>query len=388
VLLRCANGRTYAADGSLRAATVHLLGDRSGNIPSTFLDYYRTPMMGYDTLRGLWGAGGETMVLTILSQAQLAAPEALGGRNGTVAVFNYRTGEILCAATAPTFDPEFVPDLTNPAYEGVYVNRFTGASYVPGSIFKLVTTAAAIETVPGILNQTFLCEGEMQFGIDKVVCAGVHGEIDLKTALAKSCNCAYAQIALAVGAENLTAYTEKLGLTSSFSVDGITTKAGQIDLTASADVNVAWAGIGQHLDLVNPYGFLRFMGILAGGGAMAEPYFVATAGDYTAAPKQSESILAEETTLFLREFMRNNVETVYGAWQFPDVGVCAKSGTAEAGEGIAPTATFAGFCTDENYPLAFFVAVEQGGSGSETCAPIAGRVLSVCVEEMKKLSKN
>ena len=83
--------------------------------------------------------------------------------------------------------------------------------------------------------------------------------------------------------------------------------------------------------------------------------------------------------------MRYNTTNIYGDWHFPGLAVCAKSGTAEVGEGVEPTATFAGFCRDAEVPLAFLVVVEQGGSGSETCAPIAGRVLSVCAEEMKKL---
>ena len=81
----------------------------------------------------------------------------------------------------------------------------------------------------------------------------------------------------------------------------------------------------------------------------------------------------------LAEMMRNNVVSMYGQWQFPDLYVCAKSGTAELGPTETPHATFAGFIRDEAYPLAFIVIVEHGGSGSAACAPIAGQVLNACV---------
>ena len=73
---------------------------------------------------------------------------------------------------------------------------------------------------------------------------------------------------------------------------------------------------------------------------------------------------------------------MYGQWQFPNLYVCAKSGTAELGPDETPHATFSGFIQDANYPLAFIVIVENGGSGSATCAPIAGQVLTACCNAM------
>ena len=75
--------------------------------------------------------------------------------------------------------------------------------------------------------------------------------------------------------------------------------------------------------------------------------------------------------------MRNNVTDSYGDENFPGLTVCAKSGTAEMGEG-QDNAMFAGFLLDEEYPLAFFAAVEDGGYGRYTCVPIISQVLEVC----------
>ena len=123
---------------------------------------------------------------------QLAALDALGDKKGTVAVYNYKTGEILCAVSTPAFDPENVPDvaLDPDRYEGMYLNRFIQSKYTPGSIFKIVTLAAALESVPDILEQTFNCKGSCQIGADIVTCEGKHGKQDLKMAFRNSCNCA------------------------------------------------------------------------------------------------------------------------------------------------------------------------------------------------------
>lgn len=91
---------------------------------------------------------------------------------------------------------------------------------------------------------------------------------------------------------------------------------------------------------------------------------------YVAKTEASSCALKAETAAKLTEYLRNNVATMYGDWQFGGLNVCAKSGTAEH-EGETADAMFAGFCVDENCPLAFVVFVENGGSGSAVAAPIA-----------------
>lgn len=386
VLMTRHGENAYADDPLLRASVLHLLGDPTGNIPDLFTAAFRDQLVDFRPTAGLYRAKTPHLRLTVSAPVQMAALEAMEGRKGVVAVYNYETGEIVCALSSPSYDPLEPPDFSQAdpsVWDGVYVNRFLQGVYVPGSVFKLVTAAAALETLPDAERLEFTCEGEMEFGVDKVICAGEHGTLDLPTALAKSCNCAFAQLALQVGAEVLEDYAARLGVADAFTFDGITTGAGRFDLSVDASVNVAWAGIGQYTDLVTPYGFLRFMGVLAGGGTAAEPYLVSAAGSSPAETRQTERLLREDTASVLRTYMAANVETVYGAGHFPGLTVCAKSGTAEIGEGIMPHATFAGFCADPELPLAFFIVVENGGAGSAVCAPIAGRVLSATAEALK-----
>ena len=392
LLLDSTDGRTYSADAVTRTATMHLLGDRYGYIQAPLLGSFADDMIGFDKINGLYGAEGTeaNAALTLSAAAQTAAYQALGNYHGTVGVYNYKTGEILCAVTSPSYDPDNMPDVdadTSGAYDGVYVNRFFQAAYTPGSIFKIVTLAAAIETVPDWESLTFTCEGKTIIGGQEIICEGVHGTITLKQALAHSCNVAFGELAGKVGTKALMEYAEKLGLSESFECDGIPVKAGTVDLKDADAGDLAWAGIGQYTDQVNALTFMRAMGRIAGGGTGAEPYLMAkiTRGEktvYEAKTETSSRALKAETAAKLTEYLRNNVATMYGDWQFGGLNVCAKSGTAEH-EGETADAMFAGFCVDENCPLAFVVFVENGGSGSAVAAPIAAKVLQVCAAELQ-----
>ena len=393
LLLDSTDGRNYSADAATRTATMHLLGDRYGYIQAPLLGSFADDMIGFDKINGLYGAEGTeaNAALTLSAAAQTAAYQALGNYHGTVGVYNYKTGEILCAVTSPSYDPDNMPDVeadTSGAYDGVYVNRFFQAAYTPGSIFKIVTLAAAIETVPDWENLTFTCEGKTIIGGQEIICEGVHGTITLKQALAHSCNVAFGELAGKVGTKALMEYAEKLGLSESFECDGIPVKAGTVDLKDADAGDLAWAGIGQYTDQVNALTFMRAMGRIAGGGTGADPYLMAkiTRGEKTAYEAKTETssrALKAETAAKLTEYLRNNVATMYGDGQFGGLNVCAKSGTAEH-EGKTADAMFAGFCVDENCPLAFVVFVENGGSGSAVAAPIAAKVLQVCAAAINR----
>lgn len=392
LLLDVRGSRNYAEDVEIRKSTLHWLGDRKGNISAPALPHYAKAMTGFDLLNGIYhygGAGGQA-VLTLSSDVQKVALKALGKRKGTVGVYNYKTGEILCAVTTPNYDPDNVPDIasdTTGAYEGVYLNRFTQSAYIPGSIFKVVTTAAVLEEMPELMDKTFTCKGSFSYGPDKVTCEKVHGTVNLKKALAQSCNCAFAQIVDQLGPETLAKYVQKFKVTESLQFDGVTTAAGQFDVSGAAAVQAAWAGIGQYTDQINPCRFMAFMGAIAGGGQGAEPHLVekVTVGNdvtYRAETAMSDRIMSEKTAKMMQEYMRNNVETKYGAKNFPGLTVCAKSGTSQVGGGKTSNAMFAGFVTDEKYPLAFMVVVENGGYGSSTCVPILSKVLAACKSEI------
>ena len=388
LLMDTTEGRVYTKNEILRKSIIHWLGDRQGNIYAPTISHYAAQLTGHSLINGLYvyGNDGGTVQLTLSAQVQMAALEALGDRKGTVAVYNYKTGQILCAVTSPTYDPDNVPDIagdTEGIWDGAYINRFLKGTYIPGSIFKIVTAAAALETVPDIQERTFTCEGVTEYGIDKVTCLKKHGKQTLEEAFLNSCNCAFAEIAGLLGGDTLQEYAEAMGITGKISFDGVTTAAGSIQAADEADVMVAWSAIGQHKDQINPCQFLTMVGAIANGGTGATPYIVESIdgggwGSYKAQTSYTQQLIQPETAQILRELMRNNVENYYGDENFPGLTVCAKSGTAEVGGDQTPNAMFAGFVADEEYPLAFIVIVENGGYGRQTCVPILSEVLAAC----------
>ena len=393
LLLTNGSGRQYADDEMIRKATIHLLGDNYGYIEAPLINTYADKLIDYNTITGIYNTSetGNVLNLTLSANACVTALNDLGERKGTVGVYNYETGEILCMVSSGTYDPLAMPDMETiesvDYYEGVFLNRFTKATYVPGSIFKLVTAAAAIDNIPDVFDRTFRCEQETIIGGEYVTCEQYHGDISFGTGLVKSCNIVFGELAVELGADTLTKYAEAAGINDTLTFDGTTTAAGNFNLDGANEASLAWAGIGQYTNLINPCQFMTFVGSIANGGQAAAPYVVDSVETpegikvYSADQQMLDQTMSKDTAEKLTEMMREDVVSNYGTYHFPDVYVCAKSGTAEV-DGEEPNAMFAGFIQDTQYPLAFIVIVENAGSGSEVCASIAGDVLAACMDSM------
>lgn len=393
MLLDMNGDRIYAESKALRKATVHWLGDRYGSISAPALPFHAADLAGYDLVNGVYSYGDAegTAKLTLSGEVQTAALEAMDGKKGTVAVYNYQTGAILCAVTTPNYDPDNVPDVENDTsgkYEGMYVNRFTQSVYTPGSIFKIVTLAAALEELPDARNMHFTCDGSLELEGGRITCEKKHGEQSLKAAFENSCNCAFAQLALRVGPEKMEHYVDAFGVDEVISFDGMETAQGNYEAVGAAQIDIGWSGVGQYNDQVNPCAFLTFVGAIANGGQGAQPYvvenvLVGNTRTYTAKTQMGESIVSKDTARIVTEYMRGNVQNKYGDDYFPGLAVCAKTGTAEVGGDKRPNAMLAGFVADGNYPLAFVVCVEDGGYGAQVCLPIASKVIETCVDVLE-----
>lgn len=388
VLSSSENGiRTYYDSETVRKATLHAVGDLQGNIGTGALNAFASKMTGWNLFNGAFGAdrGGE-LALTIDARYNYEAYQALNGRAGAVAVYNYKTGEILCMVSAPSYDPLNVPDdiETNDRWKGAYLNRFLSSVFTPGSVYKTVTLAAALENLPDIETRTWTCQGSVQIGDETIVCSGVHGEQDLADAYANSCNAAFAQIAVELGTDTLRRYTEQAGLTASVEVDSLSSAKGSFDWDLT-EGRLGWAGVGQDKDLVNPCALMVYMGAIANGGKTARPFLILKTKNALGFPslpqwpRKTGELISKSTAETLADMMAGNVEKTYGHSRFPNMDLCAKSGTAEVGEGQSPHAWFAGFLRNEDAPYAFVVMVENGGGGSSAAGTVAGKVLDVMV---------
>lgn len=359
------DGPHYNEDAGIRKGTVHVVGDKEQNISTAVNYFFRSDIIGYNFITGTNGSvflDNRTLKLTVDADVSKAANEALGGRNGLVGVYNWKTGEIICMTSNPTLDPE--QGAGDEPETGTYMNKVLSSADTPGSIFKLVTTKAALENIPGIEDWSFTCKGSSVIDGEKIKCSGVHGTVNIYGALAKSCNCAYAELTVELGSDIMKETVKELGLTSSYDVNGIKSKAGSFNFDTYS-YNLGWAGIGQFEDQVNPLSMMVYMGSIAGGGSAAKPYLLmgSSSGDV--------NLVDSHTAAQLKEMMRNNVLKTYGDGNYPGLELHAKSGTAEGAEGTVPDAWFCGFSGD----YAFIVCVENGGYGSSVAGPVANKVL-------------
>lgn len=377
--------RIYGEDSKSRRALLHIIGDNQGFISGGIQDTFSKELCGYNIFYGVNRNSGNTLNLTLDADLCSYAYDALDGYKGTIAVCNYKTGEIICLASAPSYDMYNKPENINddPDFEGVYINRLFGGLYTPGSIFKVVTAMAAIENDPEIYSKTFYCDGSYSTkNGGKIICNDVHNTVTFKQALNQSCNCAFAQIAIELGPEKLAAAFDMAGLsTNRNTIDRIQTKAGIFSIDqSSSDSDIGWAGIGQHTTLVNPHSYLIFMCAIANGGTCIEPYFVKNAVSetgrtvYNADPVDSGINIKPTTASNLTELLRSTVSDYYGDYMFGGLSMCGKTGTAERDNGKSH-AWFAGFSNDENFPFAVVAILEDSGSGLKYAGNAASSVM-------------
>lgn len=376
------DGMIFNDDASVRTALMHITGDKDNNISTGANRAFTDELIGYNLINGVYSLNnaGKDVSLTLDANICATAYEALAGRSGTVGVYNYKTGEILCMVSLPTYDPVDPPSEPE---DGVYINRFTSATFVPGSIFKLVTAAAAIENLDDAYTWEINCTGSVSYGGEYAVTdVSAHGTVDLEKALEVSCNCYFGQLAEKLGPDLLEKYTEKAGLMTSYDIDGIKTTEGTFDFPDSG-MNLAWTGIGQWEDMINPCSMMVYMGAIANGGEATHPNIVKPT---TFMGKQIDKITTKTTNMIdsttaasLTEMMANNVVSHYGSENFPGLSLCAKSGTAEVGDYKEPHAWFAGFLNDDSNPYAFIVLVENSGYGADVAGAVANTVMQAVV---------
>ncbi len=383
-------GRYYNDSETVRKAMLHTVGDPYGMISTSVEHTMSSRLSGYNFFTGLnrtvFSQMGTDVTLSLDAGACTAAYEAMNGHNGAVFVYNYNTGEVLCKVSAPTYDPENVPEdiEENDAYRGAYLDNSLSASFTPGSIMKVVTAAAAMEKWPDSwMDRVYSCEGAEELGGDQITClhSEAHGEQDLSSAMGNSCNLYFAKLANDVGAEALQKKAEEMGFNSELHMGSIPISKSEIDLSSCNRNQLGWAGVGQYTILANPYHMAVLMGAIARGGEYTEPVLTRNQDLFSGLTGgKSHQLCTAKEAQNLRSLLRNNVENYYGDWMFPEgMSVCAKTGTGEVGEGKAPNCWMIGFCDSEEYPYAFAVMAEEGTGGVES----AGTVVSAVLQALK-----
>ncbi len=382
--------RVYNNSERIRRSTLHIVGDSEGYIASGVQTAYQRELVGYSAVNGIFSlkkyGRGNDVKLTLDSELCAASLDALDGEKGVVAVYNYKTGELLASVSSPNFDIRNKPDVkdiekgSNDEYSGLYINRLIDGLYTPGSVFKIITSAAAVDNNIDLSKWSYTCDGECYINGVKVACPSAHGKQDLKKAFRNSCNCAYAELAVEIGSDALTAEASRFGFGKSFKFGNKLTEKSRFNLKNCEDSDLAWAGVGQFTTLANPYHMLTVAGAVANNGTAVLPYAV----DEVLSPSgkiitknitTKETYISEDTAAVLAGMMRNNVRDNYGEWRFPGLSMCGKTGTAEVSDDKSPHAWFLGFSQNDECPLAIVVVIENGGWGAEAALPVASAVM-------------
>lgn len=383
--------RQYNSNYNKRVSTLHVVGDSAGYIATGVQTLYRSNLIGYNFVDGIYKTlssdEGVDIKLTIDADVCAEAYSAMAGKKGTVIVYNYETGQVICMVSAPTYDPNNKPtDIntnTSGKYDGIYMNRAISGVFTPGSTFKVVTAICAIENIPDIYSRKFKCTGKKTFGKGDVICNGVHGTLSFERALNVSCNSVFSELANEVGKDKLTETVRALGFGKNVTISKAKTVRSTFDVSESTKLDLGWAGIGQYTTLVNPSQMLMLMGAIANSGKAMVPYIVEESSEIVDSKnKVNSSIkLSEETAAKVKKLLRSNVKNYYSDNKFPGLEMCGKTGSAEVSNGKSH-AWFVGFSNKKNFPYAIVVCLENGGLGYTHAIPVANRVMQKVFKEV------
>ena len=351
----------------------------------------------HDAFNSLAGvdASGNDVVLTINSRIQAAAEAALEGRVGAIVVLDPKTGAVLAKASSPTYSNDQLTDLlANGGENAPLFDRTTQALYTPGSTFKVVTLAAALESGVATLDSVYAAPASIEIGGGQVTNYNMadYGELDLRTAFAYSSNTVFGQLATQIGAEALVSTARAFGYGSSVGV-GFTTVASLMpDPAEMTEWETAWAGagqpVGQHESPAGPQSTVMqnamVAAAIANGGVLMEPYVVQGVtdanGSYisTTQPHALGQACSAAVAEQVGSAMLSTVSEGTGAAAaIAGVDVAGKTGTAETSD-EQPDAWFIGYAPYETPVAAIAVVIED--DGEHTATNVAGDVLQTCVD--------
>ena len=349
---------------------------------------------------------GGTLVLTLDKATQEAAESALGEQKGAVVALDPRTGAVLAMTTFPRYDPNQLSSHNPEAIrrnwdrlvndeDAPLLNRAAGALYPPGSTFKVVTAAAALENgvtmnqelpSPPVLDVPQTSANIRNFG--GASCGD--GSLNLTEALVISCNTTFAGLGIELGSQKLADEAEKFGFN----------KPSPYQLPASTSVipprqdvpATAQSAIGQRDVRVSPLQMATVAATIANGGRRMGPFVAQeVVSDKGSVVKRFEGedfgqVIPEQVAGDLKDMMLQVVERGTGQdARIPGLQVAGKTGTAQHARNKPPHAWFIGFTSSGDRSIAVAVVVENGGNlgneatGGHVAAPIAKQVMEAYV---------
>jgi len=349
---------------------------------------------------------GNRVRLTIHTALQQAAANALRDERGAVVALDPDSGEVLALWSNPSFNPEPLASHSSKeqkeAWEalepssptGPLVNLATSRGYPPGSTFKVITTAAALESGRWQPDDTFPDPDRLELpqtddtltNFTNRACTGA-GSIDLFTALEISCDTTFGLIGLRIPGE-IHETAEGFGFNQEIPFDMRTEVSSYPEIPDDRKPERAKAAIGQQNVVATPLQMAMVAAGIANDGKVLRPRLVREVIDPTAGvveeyePEVLEEAISTDTANEVTEMMVAAVASGTGtAAQIPGIEVAGKTGTAQTVEGANPHTWFIAFAPADDPQIAVSVIVEHGGSfgseatGGAVAAPIARAVM-------------
>lgn len=404
--------RVYQADEAARRAVVHVIGDSEGQVSNGVEGFQTAYLYGFkaslvERFNDLFSSTprrGDDVHLSLDSELCTAITEFFSaypltqGKNGAAVVMNYKTGEVIAEVSLPSFDP--MNKSTVSTGSEVYWNRVTQSLYPPGSTFKVITTAAALQNIPNVTSMNITCNGGLDVDGQAIRDYGnaVHTSLTLKQAFVKSCNNIYALLALDMGDAALRKTAEAFGFNANFLFRDLVVENSAYPTGTRSRFEVAMSGFGQSAIGATPMHLCLIASAIANDGVMMEPTLLRQATTPTGAirdtfePKIYRTALSAETTAILQQYMRSVVTSGTGTRaSVSGLTICGKTGSAESSRNGRDVThgLFIGYIDSDELPFAVCVVVEDivdGEGGGSTAAPIAGDIFEYLRDNRDKVT--
>ncbi|MBE6052710.1 MAG: penicillin-binding protein 2 [Clostridium sartagoforme] len=343
---------------------------------------------------------GNGIVTTLDYDIQKAAYDAMGDLKGAVVAINPKTGEILAMVSKPTYDPSNLETVIEEANSGVdeeskLLNRAINGKYPPGSVFKTVTLAAALENNPDVVNETFHDTGKIVFpdgtSLNNYM-NQAHGDLSLQMAYRVSSNFVFGTLAMDMGNAKLKEVAERFGFNSRINGIGLSIPESSFPTLKEEEIgNIAQSGIGQGSVISTPIQMAIVAATVGNDGVLMQPKLVNKVVDKDgntikeiSNKSLKDDVISTDIANTIKEYMGYLVSNNLYRWPaFEGTNAGGKTGTADymledGTEGI-PHGWFISVAPLDNPEIAVAVIVEEGENGAGSAANIASQVVRTAV---------
>ncbi len=371
---------------------------------------------------------GYNIYLTIDFDLQKKAEEILKDKVGSIVVMDPNNGELLAVASSPAFDPnDFVSNMTYKKWNTLSSdisrpmrNKAFQAEYPPGSIYKMITSAAALEEGVIKSDDKVICDGTYKCGNRIFRCwkRSGHGEVDIEKAISESCDVFFYEMGYKLGVDKLAYYANQFGLGVTTGIDLEHEETGLVPTAKWKEERTGFpwqsgetlsVAIGQSYNLATPLQACIMISSIANNGIRYKPLIVKSVFSPNGNLVEKEKIvkmgelpISTNTLGIIKKGLFKAVNSETGTARdisLKEISISGKTGTAqivgridEEGEKeeerpreFRAHAWFVGYAPSDNPNIAISVIIEHGGSGSKVAAPLAKELIMEYFKGVKKL---